>query len=311
MKNFEELYNELKNVKEMQDVGKELDAEIKKRNKTTLLICLVLDILILFFVYKLFGLSVMAILISIVCMAIPDLIVGFIVYLCMNTEQKKYIQVFKAKIITRLIENFYADSEYFPNKKMPEEIYKQGKYESYDNYYSDDYIEAKIDNKYLIDIAEVDTEREETYKDSDGNTHTRCYSVFHGMFAKIVMEKSINANLRIAKYEAYKNKLEMDSSEFEKAFNVYTSDKIIGMQILTADVMDDILEFKNKTKKDFDIYINNENIYLRFHCGSIFEPRIMKKQILDEKSLKMYYNILKFTNELSKKIIKAVEDTEI
>ena len=103
----------------------------------------------------------------------------------------------------------------------------------------------------------------------------------------------------------------MDSSEFEKAFNVYASDKIIGMQILTADIMEDILEFKNLTKQHFDIVINNNNIYLRFHCGSMFEPHFKKKNILDEKSLKSYYDILNFTCELTNKIINVVNDVEI
>lgn len=135
------------------------------------------------------------------------------------------------------------------------------------------------------------------------------------MFAKIIIDKSINAKLRIAQgYSGFlKNpdKLEMDSSEFEKVFNVYASDKIIGMQILTADIMDEILEFKNKTKEEFDIYIDEDKLYLRFHCGHLFEPHFKKKNILDEKSLKSYYNILNFTCELTNKIIKVVNDVEI
>lgn len=135
------------------------------------------------------------------------------------------------------------------------------------------------------------------------------------MFAKIIIDKSINSKLRIAQgYSGFlKNpdKLEMDSSEFEKVFNVYASDKIIGMQILTADIMDDILEFRNKTKDEFDIYINEDKIYLRFCCGSLFEPHFKKKEILDEKSLKLYYDILNFTFELTNKIIKVINDVEI
>ena len=103
----------------------------------------------------------------------------------------------------------------------------------------------------------------------------------------------------------------MDSSEFEKAFNVYTSDKIKGMQILTADIMDDILEFKNKTKYNFDIYIKDDKIYLRFSCGHIFEPYFRKNEILNEKSLKSYYDILSFTCELTNKIIKVINEVEI
>ena len=198
---------------------------------------------------------------------------------------------------------------------MPGSIYNEPKYVgSYNRYSSDDYIEAKIDNKYLIDMAEVCTEREEEHRDSDGTTHTTTYTVFHGLFAKIVIDKSINTDLRItrgSKFSAYKDRLEMDSSEFEKNFNVYTSNKIIGMQLLTADIMEDILEFKNKTKKEFDIFVDQNIVYLRFHCGSMFEVNKIKKGKFDEKSLREYYDILEFVYKLTTKIIKIIDETEI
>ena len=132
------------------------------------------------------------------------------------------------------------------------------------------------------------------------------------MFEKVIIDKSINSSLRICQgHSSDADRLEMDSSEFEKAFNVYATDKIIGMQILTADIMDDILEFKSKTKDEFDIYINKDKIYFRFHCGSLFEPYFKKDNILDEKSLKSYYDILSFTCEITNKIIKVINDVEI
>ena len=83
------------------------------------------------------------------------------------------------------------------------------------------------------------------------------------------------------------------------------------MQLLTADIMEKILEFKKKTGENFDIFISENNIYLRFHCGSMFEPTLVKKEILDEKSLRTYYDILNFVNDLSRKIIKIIDETEI
>jgi len=126
------------------------------------------------------------------------------------------------------------------------------------------------------------------------------------------MDKSINFNLRITQgFSVYDDELEMDSSEFEKIFNVYTSNKIKGMQILTADIMEDILHFKDKTKQDFDIFIKNNNIYLRFDCGSMFEPAFTKNKNIDKKILELDYNILKFVYELSIKIINVINETEL
>lgn len=83
------------------------------------------------------------------------------------------------------------------------------------------------------------------------------------------------------------------------------------MQLLTADIMETLLDFKNNTKINYDIYINNNNIYIRFHCGEIFEVRSMKKGHYDETTLRKYYDILKFTHDLSNKIINTINETQI
>ena len=312
MKSFEELYNELKNNQEVLNAGREVVAERKKRNKISIIVYLIIDSIIVAIMNKIMGFSTYTFVFYIICIFIADIIIFIIMLILFNKKQKAFMPIFKESIIQKMINNFFNNVEYFPNKKMPSYIYEQCEYEKYDNYFSDDYIEATINEKYPIEMAEVHTEREETYTDSDGNTHTSKYTVFHGVFAKITMDKSIKSDLRITyNYSGYKNRLEMDSSEFEKKFDVFTSNKIIGMQLLTADIMEEILEFKKDKKQFFDMYIYNNSIYLRFNCGSMFEPVIRKKQILDEKSLNMYYNILEFVYDLSNKLIKTIEETEI
>lgn len=83
------------------------------------------------------------------------------------------------------------------------------------------------------------------------------------------------------------------------------------MQLLTADIMEILINFQNKNNIKYDIIINNNVIYLRFHCGSVFEAGSMKESAFDEQNLKKYYNILKFTYELSNKIIETIKGTEI
>lgn len=83
------------------------------------------------------------------------------------------------------------------------------------------------------------------------------------------------------------------------------------MQLLTADIMEILIDFQNKNNIKYDIIINNNIIYLRFHCGNMFEAQSIKKGIFEEESLRKYYNILKFTYELSNKIIEVINETEI
>ena len=189
MKSFEELFNEFNNDEEINEIGQEVVNEVKKRKKITLLICLPISALIIYLIYK-YQISVFTkgihskmILFPIVMgMVIPTIMVNVIVMVITTSifskKQRKFLPVFKEKVIKKMIGNFLDDMEYFPNKKMPSSIYKEGKYESYDNYYSDDYIEAKIDGKYLIDLAEVKTEDERTTTDSDGHTTTERITLF-------------------------------------------------------------------------------------------------------------------------------------
>ena len=317
MKSFSELYNEFNNNSEILQASDEAVRESKKQKKLCLWLCLIIDIIIIGFMYfiifrKHFYIGMIGVFIVPIFMI--DIVIFIATYFAFSSKQRKYIPIFKEQIIKKLMNNFFDDLEYFPSKKMPMNIYNEPKYHGYYNrYHSDDYLEAKLDDKYLIDMAEVKTEDEETSTDSEGHTTTHTYTIFHGLFAKVIIDKSINSNLRITSNNdgLYSNKLNMDSTVFEKKFNVYASDKIIGMQILTADIMEEILEFRSRIDRDFDIFINENNIYLRFHCGPMFEPKLVKEGTLDEKSLKLYYNIINFICDLSKSLINIIDNVEI
>lgn len=314
MKNLEELYNEIINNKELKVAWQQARKEQQKVNKITISTAIIITVILLIFIIKLIGFNFIMVFMAIFTIIFVNAII-FGISMFFRKEEKKYNIVFKQKVIKNLIDNFYNNVEYFPDKQMPSRIYDEAKYnEYYNRYYSDDYIEAKINNKYDIGMAEVQTQEEETYTDDDGKTHTRTITKFHGIFAKIVIDKSINSELKIAQDKTFsfsKKRLEMDSSEFEKYFDVSTTNKIIGMQLLTADIMEELINFVNKTNMEYDIGLINNNIYLRFHCGSMFEVGKLKKGIVDKNMAEKYFYMLNFTYNLSNKIIKIINETEI
>lgn len=83
------------------------------------------------------------------------------------------------------------------------------------------------------------------------------------------------------------------------------------MQLLTADVMQELIDFRNKHDIGFDIAIRNHNLYLRFSCGIMFEPTSLKKGIIEERTFKEYFDMVQFTYNLSKELINVVKETEI
>ncbi|MBQ3145920.1 MAG: DUF3137 domain-containing protein [Clostridia bacterium] len=314
MKQFEDLYNEINNNEELNNAWKQAREEEQKIKKVTLPIHIVISLILLVVMIKSIGFNFMGMLPIIIMIIFANLII-FVVSMFFRKKQREYGNVFKNIIIKELINNFYNNVEYFPNKQIPSRIYDEPKYnEYYNRYHSDDYIEAKINNKYDISMAEVKTEKVETKRDKDGNTHTTTTTKFHGIFAKIVIDKSIKSELKIeqnGKFVFSKKRLEMDSSEFEKYFDVSATNKIIGMQLLTVDIMEELIDFVNKTNMKYDIVINNNNIYLRFHSGTMFETGSLKKGAVDKDMMQKYFYMLNFTYNLADKIIKLINETEI
>ena len=103
----------------------------------------------------------------------------------------------------------------------------------------------------------------------------------------------------------------MDSSEFEEFFDVSSSNNIIGMQLLTHDIMEKLVELRGIIGKEYDIFIRNNIMYIRSHCGPVFETNFKKDKPVDKDVVKKFYKIVKFIYLLSKCMIKVVDETKI
>lgn len=228
-------------------------------------------------------------------------------------SKTKYTPTFKEKVIGPFIKNIDKNLQYKPNEGISSVIYRMGEFEGYDNYYTEDLIIGKLDEKYSFQMAEVRTEEEST--DSDGDTHT--YTVFHGLFGNVECAKNIETTFKVrsdkgvlGKMFKGKTKVEMDSQEFEKYFDVYGDNKIIVMQILTAEVMATMMDFIRNSGIIYELTIDRDQMYLRFHTGTLFEPKIFKNS-LDYDMLKKYYDIIDFVFKVTREINSVIEKTDI
>ena len=102
----------------------------------------------------------------------------------------------------------------------------------------------------------------------------------------------------------------MDSQEFEKYFDVYGDNKIVVMQLLTSDVMNTMMDFIKQSRIKYEITIKSDEMYIRFHTGNMFEPKLFKSP-LDYNMLKEYYDIIKFVLNVTKEINKVIENMDI
>ena len=315
MKTFDEIYEELQNTNnnELNEAWKEASKEREKSKKIALIICLVIDT---FFILQFLkqGFNYRS-LFFIFFAVISNIMIYASIIAIFSKGYRNYSKIYKNTVISKLMSNFYNNLEYYPKKPMPRYIYDEGQYREYYNIYrSEDYMEAQINNKYSIQLAEILTQEERTTTDSEGNIQTETITKFCGLFAKIFLQKSIKGDLKIVRNGSLlfdRKRLEMDSSEFEKYFDVKASDKILGMRLLTADVMEELIEFQDKTNIKYDVYIRDSELYLRFHSGPMFEVGKLKNGAIDKETLRKYFFMLNFIYNLSNKLINLVNETEI
>ena len=136
MKTFDNLYNELQHGEnsEMNDLLKKAQAESKKSNRISLMICLIIDAFIIFGGLSgevpsfMKGMVIYQIIFSIIAV---DILVITFTKLIFGKSYREYSKKYKSVIIDKLMSNFYDNAEYFPIKPVPEYIYTEPGYEEY------------------------------------------------------------------------------------------------------------------------------------------------------------------------------------
>ena len=221
-----------------------------------------------------------------------------------------YVKNFKDKIIKNFVKCINYNLEYHQNGgKNLYYDYLDAKFEDkqFNRFSTDDYIEGFYENGTNIRMSNIALEN----YNKNGEFLNM---VYEGIFSVTKLKNYVTDEIRIKKNKYILknnyNRVEMDSSEFEKYFDVYSNSNILAMEILTHDVMEELVQFYNTYKINCEIVIKNNNIYIRFDTGVIFEPNILKKSE-DLNTLWVYYSVLKFAINLTIKVNKLLKDLDV
>mgnify|MGYP003290756816 CR=1 FL=1 len=166
-------------------------------------------------------------------------------------------------------------------------------------------ISSRLKNNTMMNIYDIAVQKYEDGGTSEGEIF------FKGTYIVLEFNKLVATFVRITenKFIARKNKVELDSSEFEKYFDVNSKDKILAVRILTADVMQLLVDFYKKYHLTFEIVFRDNKVYINLHTEGTFKIPIYKK--INKKQLYLYYAILEFTTNLSKEINKVLNEIEL
>ena len=302
MKSFNEIYQQI-----YKESGEELK-NLKEESKSGMIMLLVL---VIAYIIAFCGAFIFSKAYLIIPLLISLVVVFIIVLVKANKKYEKYRLQYKEIVVKKFVKEYSEQLEYSPQRGIGPREYDQAGFDGYyDIYHSEDLIEGTILDGCKIKMAEVHTEREEETTDSDGNTTTTYVTLFHGLFAQIDLNKFSSLNFRVVRNALLfkgKGRIEMDSGEFEKIYDVKTEDQISTLRILTSEVMQMLIDFKQNNKVAPEIVVDNNYLYIRFAVGNVFEPNFIRND-MDYDKLKKNYDMINFvfnlTEDFSKRIIE-------
>lgn len=222
-------------------------------------------------------------------------------------KNNEYQELFKENIIIPIVKKYIPESNYMPEQGLDRVNYVLSGWKITNIYESQDRIDLKIkDYESELVLAEV-------YAEESSSNTLLDLPEFHGLAGYIKLPKKIPCNIKIAENLTsgfYENKFEMDMKDFEKIFDVQTDNKIITAQILTSDVMAELVKLINSTQIGFELRIVGEILFIRFYTCEMFEALAYDKDENFE-FIKNYLNIIEQIRNIVKYILNKVEEVEL
>ncbi|MBO4601187.1 MAG: DUF3137 domain-containing protein [Bacilli bacterium] len=237
------------------------------------------------------------------------IIIAFAIILVILIFKGEKDNVIFDEIIPSILKDNYKDLKYDHKVGISSSIYREARFEGYDRYHSDDYMEGKVCGYDFI-MSEVHTERRHT--DKDGHTHYT--TIFHGTFSKVTLDKSLDCFINICnnriKLFSRDKYITIDNEAFEKIYDVFTDDKIKAMRLLTPDVTSKMIDLYNETGIYCEVKIHNNLLYIRLYTGALFNFSFSnpeKEAIMVGKSLAVIDSVLK----IMENFIKEIEEFDV
>lgn len=290
--NFNDIYEDIHKASKQ-----ELDTLKSKNTKDTLMLMLILGIVVL-----------TAFLINPIVGGI-GILVSFIVFLTFyHRNNITYRTLYKIRVIDKLITGYSKSFSYTPVSDMSVYEYKEAEFhEFFDRYITEDEIEGTLSDNSKVKMAQVATFKEEIERKEDGTIERREVETFRGLYGFVRLNYPISNIIKVTtnsflrKYDA--KRIEVESTEFEKLFDIQANNKINAMQIFTPELLEKFVSLNFNKRNAFEVKVHNMTIYFRYRCGEIFEPPALSSGV-DYDLLYKYFSIINYPIEIVENIIE-------
>lgn len=296
--NFEEIYNKV-----YLENNEKLKTSNQKGNMVILgifIACIIINI----FIY--FNKNTRFITMGTIALSFCLLLIFIII------KKGQYSKVYKDCIIASLAKAYNERLYYDRQIGITQMEYKMAHFDNYfDRYFSEDRIYGTLKSGANIQIAEIATFVKEKVENSDNSTQETERETYRGMFGIVRLEKNICTSIFVSADSMFnrfsKDRIEIDSSEFEKYFDCSAEDRIVAMRIFTSDLIEKYIDIRKNFNYDLQLKIEEDKIYFRYKCGKMFEPPAFSSG-LDRDRIKKYYDLIVLPLEIIEQTVKNINE---
>lgn len=303
----------------------DLDKLEKKRKITVILgrvfwIILFLNLLLIFgnftflkyFSYN--ALTIISIILNtLTIISIILLVIIFPIYLISRVKVIRKLKVELMKSISNKenIEDLAEDihiKKYQYNQElgMSEAIFKLTKFINYyDTYNAFDYFSATLDDDKTFELSQIKIKK--MTEDESGKTNY--ITLFEGIFGSINTDTNYNFDLKITPdiknkflnqamsdfkkmLGANKNVVRLENPEFERFFEVYSSNQVEARKVVTINFMEELLKLRKKINKNITVIYMAKRVYFFIERGSIINEKLLLKEGITKETMKETINNL-------------------
>jgi len=209
---------------------------------------------------------------------------------------KHFYNDFKHQVINRIVYFISPDLKYDPKSFVNVAEFTASRIflTNIDRYNGDDMVQGLID-KTEMRFSELKAEYKVTTTDGKGRRQTTWHTIFKGLFfvadfnkdfqgSTVVVPNSFGKGLGFLKKLMGANRREklvkLEDVNFTKDFNVYGDDQVQARYILSTTLMERIVNFKRKHKKNIYLSFVDSKMYLAVpYRKDLFEPSYLKSLV--------------------------------
>ena len=192
-------------------------------------------------------------------------VISVIIFItCINNKSKIFSSFYKEEVVDEIIHAFCPNATYSPNNGVSEELFRNsGLFTSPDRYHAEDLIEGCLDKTSFI-CSEVHAEERRARSTKNGVQYY-WEDIFKGFLFIADFHKEFQGETTVLRDSFFKIKMgasrvKMENPDFEKVFDVFSTNQIEARYLITPSMMERMLKLDSNFKKGVTISFRNSMI---------------------------------------------------